>query len=200
MGTKAGSGKIYVVEHLDHELEAWSALEYATIANECHEVGTRFILSSVSPSLQLPCTLIRNPGVEIEQQSVETLFVKDLSRICLLDPSAQKELNPEDAQMFDVFLFGGILGIQSFPIWQDTSWGADSIIEAMIPHEARRCFPNRARAMLTDVDRTSELRKKGFEGRRLGPVQMTTDTAVRATRLVIQDQSTSRNHRWQWRF
>lgn len=34
-------------------------------------------------------------------------------------------------------------------------------------------------------DRTSELRKKGFEGRRLGPVQMTTDTAVRVTRMVV---------------
>lgn len=34
-------------------------------------------------------------------------------------------------------------------------------------------------------DRTSELRKKGFNGRRLGPIQMTTDTAVRVTRKVL---------------
>ncbi|KAL8684180.1 MAG: hypothetical protein Q9224_006542 [Gallowayella concinna] len=38
-------------------------------------------------------------------------------------------------------------------------------------------------------DRTSELRKKGFTARRLGPIQMTTDTAVRVTRMVIQGQS-----------
>jgi hypothetical protein len=38
------------------------------------------------------------------------------------------------------------------------------------------------------IDRTSELRKKGFEGRRLGPKQMTTDTAVRVTRIVVQDK------------
>ncbi|KAL2687218.1 hypothetical protein Neosp_004771 [[Neocosmospora] mangrovei] len=38
------------------------------------------------------------------------------------------------------------------------------------------------------LDRTSELRKKGFEGRRLGPKQMTTDTAVRVTRIVVQDR------------
>ncbi|KAK4191505.1 hypothetical protein QBC35DRAFT_512601 [Podospora australis] len=38
-------------------------------------------------------------------------------------------------------------------------------------------------------DRTSELRKKGFEGRRLGPVQMTTDTAVRVTRLVVEGKT-----------
>lgn len=41
------------------------------------------------------------------------------------------------------------------------------------------------------VDRTSELRKKGYQGRRLGPVQMTTDTAVRVTRIVVQDKGTT---------
>lgn len=43
--------------------------------------------------------------------------------------------------------------------------------------------------LVTDAtpDRTSELRKKGYEGRRLGPIQMTTDTAVRTTRIVVQD-------------
>ncbi|TEA20554.1 Protein arginine N-methyltransferase SFM1 [Colletotrichum sidae] len=38
-------------------------------------------------------------------------------------------------------------------------------------------------------DRTSELRKKGFEGRRLGPTQMTTDTAVRVTRIVVEEKT-----------
>jgi ribosome biogenesis SPOUT family RNA methylase Rps3 len=38
------------------------------------------------------------------------------------------------------------------------------------------------------IDRTAELRKKGYEGRNLGTIQMTTDTAVRVTRIVIQDQ------------
>ncbi|KAI1922252.1 hypothetical protein LOZ12_000581 [Ophidiomyces ophidiicola] len=37
-------------------------------------------------------------------------------------------------------------------------------------------------------DRTSELRKKGYAGRRLGPKQMTTDTAVRVTRIVVEDK------------
>ena len=39
------------------------------------------------------------------------------------------------------------------------------------------------------LDRTSELRKKGYTGRRLGPKQMTTDTAVRVTRIVSQGKS-----------
>ncbi|EAS31701.3 protein-arginine N-methyltransferase SFM1 [Coccidioides immitis RS] len=38
-------------------------------------------------------------------------------------------------------------------------------------------------------DRTSELRKKGYAGRRLGPKQMTTDTAVRVTRMVVEDKA-----------
>lgn len=37
-------------------------------------------------------------------------------------------------------------------------------------------------------DRTGELRKKGFAGRRLGPKQMTTDTAVRVTRMIVLKQ------------
>jgi len=37
-------------------------------------------------------------------------------------------------------------------------------------------------------DRTSELRKKGYQGRRLGPVQMSTDTAVRVTRMIVHDR------------
>ncbi|KAJ5587921.1 DUF431 domain protein [Penicillium hispanicum] len=38
------------------------------------------------------------------------------------------------------------------------------------------------------LDRTSELRKKGYIGRRLGPKQMTTDTAVRVTRMVVHER------------
>lgn len=42
-------------------------------------------------------------------------------------------------------------------------------------------------------DRTSELRKLGFKGRRLGPEQMTTDTAARVTRIVVQESSEYRS-------
>ncbi|KAI9887608.1 MAG: hypothetical protein M1823_000592 [Watsoniomyces obsoletus] len=38
------------------------------------------------------------------------------------------------------------------------------------------------------LDRTAQLRNRGFVGRRLGPKQMTTDTAVRVTRMVVQDK------------
>ncbi|KAF2399250.1 DUF431-domain-containing protein [Trichodelitschia bisporula] len=145
------SSKTFVVEHLDTELGPWSTLEYATIAAESAAAGAGFILSSVPSDLVLPPSLSNIPGLQVKTESVETLFPKP--RVCLLDPAAGKELAPVDGDVFDVFLFGGILGDD----------------------------PPR--------DRTGELRRKGYEGRRLGPVQMTTDTAVRVTRMVVQEQT-----------
>lgn len=40
------------------------------------------------------------------------------------------------------------------------------------------------------TDRTAELRKLGFPTRHLGPMQMTTDTALGVTKIVVQDLST----------
>ncbi|KIW11925.1 hypothetical protein PV08_09198 [Exophiala spinifera] len=144
----------FVVEHLDPELGPWSALEYKTIAKESRDSGCHFILSSVPQSLLESTDLkeIQGIGGEARTDSIETYYAAKKEKICLLDPGASQELNPSDAQVFDTFLFGGILGDD----------------------------PPR--------DRTSELRKKGFSGRRLGPKQMTTDTAVRVTRMVILNQ------------
>lgn len=103
--------KTYVVEHLDPELEQWSALEYKTIAHESHRSGARFLLSSVPQSLQLPSNLENVEGLEVERASVESVFRDQKARVCLLDPAAKQELSPEDGDLFDVYLFGGILGI-----------------------------------------------------------------------------------------
>ena len=104
------TSKTFVVEHLDPELEAWSALEYETIAQETVEAGARFILSSVLPTLQIPRQLQDVVGMQIETRGVEVLFEACKDRVCLLDPGAAQELGPDDAHEFDVFLFGGILG------------------------------------------------------------------------------------------
>ena len=111
------ASKTYIVEHLDDELGPWSELEYLTIAKESHEVGAKFCLSSVPPSLELPATLKVVPGFTADGQSVEVLYAQDKSRVCLLDPSATKELSPEDSLTFDAFLFGGILGEFWFIRW-----------------------------------------------------------------------------------
>jgi ribosome biogenesis SPOUT family RNA methylase Rps3 len=105
------AAKTYVVEHLDDELGPWSELEYLTIAKECHEAGARFCLSSVPANLVLPESLKTAPGLTAERESVEVLYADKKSRVCLLDPSASNELGPEDSEIFEVFLFGGILGM-----------------------------------------------------------------------------------------
>ena len=160
----------YIVEHLDPELEAWSALEYKSIATESHASNARFLLSSVPADFKLPQNLQNVQGLEVKHESVEELYAGELKgEVCLLDPKAAKELSPEDAKTFSVFLFGGILGSHSLPRFHD------EVTKSMNAGDD----PPR--------DRTSELRAKGFEGRRLGPVQMTTDTAVRVTRMVVQE-------------
>jgi len=102
--------KTYVVEHLDPELGPWSSLEYQAIAMETAAVGSKFCLSSVPKILELPERLRNTPGLVIEHRSVEEMYSEAKGRVCLLDPAAQLELSPEDAENFDIFLFGGILG------------------------------------------------------------------------------------------
>lgn len=108
--------KAFVVEHLDPELGPWSALEYACIARESHARGARFLLSSVPADLRMPADLAATKGLEVEQRSVEDIFADIKDRVCLLDPAAQVELSPADGENFDVFLFGGILGM--VPLWR----------------------------------------------------------------------------------
>ena len=113
--SRSSSGKpyMYVVEHLDPELGPWSALEYQAIAAESREDAAVFCLSSVPEDLVLPHALQAIPGLIIEHRSVETVYATSKERVCLLDPAAPKELAPDDAAEFDIFLFGGILGTHS---------------------------------------------------------------------------------------
>jgi len=114
MDQDAGHNKkqaIFVVEHLDPELGPWSALEYQCIAAESHNAGVSFMLTSVPTSLHIPAELKAAKGLEVSIDDVESLFMDNKSRICLLDPAAKKELSPADREDFDIFVFGGILGM-----------------------------------------------------------------------------------------
>lgn len=143
---------LYVVEHLDPELEPWQLLEYGTINKECRAANCDFVLAGIGSSSKNQLeTMKQSATAPSTEQLLKDRHI-DKSRVCLLDPKGGKELSPDDAAAFDVFVFGGILGDD----------------------------PPR--------DRTAELRAKGFQGRRLGPEQMTTDTAARVTRIVIEDK------------
>lgn len=152
----------YIIEHMEEGFSEWVILEYSQILRE---VGAEnLILSSLPESTtekDIPQRLLKLglrwttkdlKGINEDFKDLELL--KD-GRVCLLDPRATIDLQPEDATKFDYFVFGGILG----------------------DHPPR--------------DRTKEL-KTAYPNllfsRRLGDKQMTTDTAIRTTQLIIKDR------------
>lgn len=103
---------VYIVEHLDQELGPWSTLEYQAITEESEKQVVNFCLSSLPKELKLPSELRNNSNLIIEHRGVEDIFQATKERVCLLDPAASTELSPEDGGKFNVFLFGGILGME----------------------------------------------------------------------------------------
>lgn len=107
--------KTYIVEHLDPELGPWSELEYLCVARETQAAtrgDSRFVLSSLPPALRVPPAIGAVPAFAAERRGVEDMYPGEeaRARVCLLDPQAERDLAPEDVGVFDVFLFGGILG------------------------------------------------------------------------------------------
>lgn len=149
---------IYIIEHMEQGFTKWVILEYSQIIRELG--AENLILTSIPKGTVIPPELeklgLQWTGKEITELTNEDFSVVPANGItkektCLLDPSAQTDLVPEDSGKFEFFVFGGILG----------------------DHPPR--------------DRTKELGVKyGFTGKRLGSKQMTTDTAVRTTQLIVE--------------
>ena len=102
---------------MEPEIGPWSTLEYQAIARETAATpsGSRFYLSSLPPALaaDLPpalAPLAASGALVATDKDVETYSGMAKERICLLDPQAPAELAPEDGELFEWFVFGGILG------------------------------------------------------------------------------------------
>jgi ribosome biogenesis SPOUT family RNA methylase Rps3 len=161
----------YIIEHMEDAMHEWCALEYKHML---HNIGPDHLYFT---SLSDKCM---NEGMPEELKSakcyqLDVLNLPDVEpeEICLLDPAGTSELAPEDGDKFKYFLFGGILGDHP-PRGKKT----DEFI-----YFRREC------TYIYNIDRTGELRKLGFAGRRLGPLQMTTDTAVNVTKRIVEDRS-----------
>ncbi|KAF8452742.1 SAM-dependent RNA methyltransferase [Boletus edulis BED1] len=159
-------GLTYVIEHMEEDeatpssLPPWVELEY-THMKMLAGASARVLFTNLS---QRSCASLREKLASLSgpvashgvytQSILEMLKNQEisLSQVCLLDPKAERKLEPEDGLEFEWFIFGGILGDD----------------------------PPR--------DRTSQLRQLGFPTRHLGPVQMTTDTALGVTKRVIHDK------------
>lgn len=95
----------------------WSTLEYIAIATETKAAApsSTFYLSSLPTALASSLPPALTPNVDgtsfvATSSSVETLATVSRGRVCLLDPQAPQTLSPADADRFDWFVFGGILG------------------------------------------------------------------------------------------
>ncbi|CAI4051244.1 protein-arginine N-methyltransferase SFM1 SKDI_15G1760 [Saccharomyces kudriavzevii IFO 1802] len=157
----------YIIEHMEEGFSEWVILEYSQILRD---VGAENLVLSSLPKgttekdipkrllkLGLRWTTKDLKGIDKDFRDLEPL--KD-GRVCLLDPRAAIDLQPEDAAKFDYFVFGGILG----------------------DHPPR--------------DRTKELKTTYpnlLISRRLGDKQMTTDTAIRTTQLIVKDETKFEN-------
>jgi len=173
---RARSGPLYVVEHMEEGLEEWCRLEYMHM---CEVVSPERLLflrwpagedaAALSPEgapppqtavmgLQALRPTLANEGGAQAVEGAPALPSWD--RICLLDMDAEEALEPRDAANFDALILGGILG--NVHEREDGTYGSD--------------------------DRTRELRDLSFVHRRhLGPMQMTTDTALLVCSMVMEE-------------
>jgi len=156
--SSATPAKVYAVEHMEPEIGAWSTLEYIAIASETRAAGSKFYLSSLQP--QLASNL------------------------------------PEDLQA-TLSVFGDSFVATTQDV-ETLSSVAKERVCLLDPHANATLSPEDGHkfdwfvfgGILGDDpprDRTAELRKYGYEGRNLKKLQMTTDTAVRVTRIVIEE-------------
>lgn len=103
-------GKIFIVEYLDLELGFWFEFEYFVIVNEMKDNGGKFIFLSLLDGFQVLQGLEVNEVFIVEKWGVEELYVVNKVCVCLFDFVVVKDFLLEDGEIFDVFLFGGILG------------------------------------------------------------------------------------------
>lgn len=99
-----------IIEHLDPEIFPWSLLEYKHISKLMGKENVLFTHVANKKDQQLLAAL-----GEVKKESFKILASKhhkqfNIKRICVLDPAAEKPLQPEDADIFDYFVFGGVLG------------------------------------------------------------------------------------------
>lgn len=91
----------YIIEHMDPKMWPWSVIEYRHI-------------SSIVGKENLIITNVKEKDVEkindFCEAHTEVTDELEFDRVCILDPAAEKTLEPTDAKQFDYLVFGGILG------------------------------------------------------------------------------------------
>ena len=101
----------YVIEHLEEKVWKWCLIEYMhifRIVKKSHLLFTNIKWNNEKST-------IKKYGA-VTPKSVAELKLRN---VCVLDPAARKTLTPKEANRFDYFIFGGILG--NFPAQKRTT-------------------------------------------------------------------------------
>lgn len=94
---------IFIIEHLEPKLWPWCIIEYKSISKIIGR--NNLIFTNVSKK---DLKKLEKFG-KVFTKSVKNLNI-DLHKACVLDPLAQKALEPHEAGKFQYYIFGGILG------------------------------------------------------------------------------------------
>ena len=92
--------QIFIIEHLEPRVFKWCWIEYAHIFSIVGKGNLWFT------NVKRGSKLLRRLG-KVFKESVREM---DLNDACVLDPEANKALNPKEARKCMYFIFGGILG------------------------------------------------------------------------------------------
>eukprot|EP00667_Euglena_gracilis_P021094 EG_transcript_23003 len=95
----------YVIEQLDAEVFPWALLEFKHILTEVPPAALCF----TNVTAEADVAKLQPLGSEVRPGSLRD-SVEGFGRLCVLDPKAAQVLQPEDAELFDTMVFGGILG------------------------------------------------------------------------------------------
>ncbi len=111
----------FIIEHMEPELSDWCIAEYSHISSLLGKSNVTF--TNIPPAdiktLQ-PC------GEATSKKASEL----HLAKACILDPKAKVQLSKQDAETFDYFIFGGILG-------NNPAEGRTSLLTRSMPLETR---------------------------------------------------------------
>jgi ribosome biogenesis SPOUT family RNA methylase Rps3 len=94
---------IYIVEHLEPQLWPWCLIEYESLSKAVGKENVWFT------NVQKRDVKKLTKFGKVFTESIRDLII-DLSKVCVLEPSAPKTLSPQDAKQFQFYVFGGILG------------------------------------------------------------------------------------------
>lgn len=94
----------YIIEHLEPELFPWCEIEYKNISKIVGKENVMITNLKKSDLKKL------EQFAEVTTKSIRDMNELDSPKTCVLDPAGEEVLSPEDNDVFNTIILGGILG------------------------------------------------------------------------------------------